>query len=232
MSGLRAKVAVLLAALALSACATVPQLPAPTDPHPVTGPLTAVFVVKRGWHTDIGFAVPDISAPLAATRSAFPAARYVLFGFGDRHYLLTHGRKFAALFGAIWPGRAVVLVTTLEASPEAAFGDQHVIRLMVPPEQQERLQAFIWKSVESSAGSPQSLGPGPYAGSAYYAATEGYSGLHTCNTWTAEGLAAAGLAVHSRGVEFAGQVWHQVRRLAAHQQGSAGGKAQPHALPP
>jgi hypothetical protein len=54
---------------------------------------------------------------------------------------------------------------------------------------------------------------GPYEGSLYFSAIPQYSAFHTCNTWAAEGLSAAGLPVESAGVVFAGQLWGQVRRL-------------------
>jgi hypothetical protein len=53
---------------------------------------------------------------------------------------------------------------------------------------------------------------GPYDESAYYGASARYSALHTCNTWAAEALRAAGLDVRTRFVVFAGQTWNQARK--------------------
>jgi hypothetical protein len=121
------------------------------------------------------------------------------------------------LIGAVWPGQGLVLVTGLEGRPEQAFGADGVAPLTVSAAQARRLEDFVWNSLASHAGVASSLAPGPYSGSLYYDSTVRYSGLHTCNTWTAAGLEAAGLPVHSFGVEFSGQVWRQVRKL-----GSAG----------
>jgi hypothetical protein len=184
------------------------------DSGPPVPPVT-LFVIRRSWHTDIGFEVADLQPPLAALHSALPEARYLLFGFGDKHYLMTHAGGIDRLWGAIWPGDGLVLLTGLEATPEEAFGAQEVVRLVVSASQAQALEEFVWHTLATRNGAAQLLAPGPYAGSLYYAAALRYSGLHTCNTWTAEGLRAAGLPVRTFGVEFSGQVWRQVKHLSA-----------------
>ena len=187
---------------------------------------TVIYVVRRGWHIDIGFAAADMQPPLNSVAGQFPGVRYLFFGFGDRHYLLAKERNAPASLGALWPGPGMILATALRSSPQDGFGAVHVIALAVTEEQMRNVQAFIWRSLggqsndrENSA--VQSYGAGPYEGSWYFAATPRYSALHTCNTWAAQSLAAAPLPIHSAGVLFAGQLWAQVRRLAKKQ--SAGG---------
>lgn len=208
-----AKTLALLAALALAGCSTLPERKVAGRSEADTGPRIVIYVIKRRWHTDIGFNAADVPLPLAAVRSKFPAAHYLLFGFGDRHYLMNKGRSTAGLLGAVWPGPGVVLVTGLTATPEEAFGNDGVIRLTVSTDQARRLEEFVWKTLASADGIPAALRAGPYDGSYYYASTLGYSGLNTCNTWTAEALKVAGLPVKSFGVELSGQVWHQVRKI-------------------
>jgi hypothetical protein len=57
--------------------------------------------------------------------------------------------------------------------------------------------------------------PGPYEDSLYFAATERYSAIHTCNTWAAEALRAGGLPLRAKLVVFAGQLWSQLSNPAA-----------------
>jgi uncharacterized protein (TIGR02117 family) len=178
------------------------------------GPPVLVYVVKRSWHTDLGFEATDLHPPLAALRPRLAGARYLLFGFGDRHYLIDQGGSTKGLLGALWPGSGVVLVTGLGVTPEAAFGAAGVIRLTLSARQAARLEAFVWSTLATGDGAASVLGAGPYDGSYFYAATMRYSGVHTCNTWTAEGLRAAGLPIRSFAVAFSGQVWRQVRKLA------------------
>ncbi len=208
-------IGLLIALFAVSGCGIAPskvaQAPVATD----GGLPVGIYVVRRSWHTDVGFDVTDLHVPLAAVHQSVPKARYLLFGFGDKHYLLSHGRMWDRLSGAILPGEGVVLLTGLQAPPAEAFGAKNVVRLTISAAQARNLEAFVWKTLVSTEGSfPRVLGPGPYSGSVYYASVERYSGLHTCNTWTAEALHSAGLPVHSFGVEFAGQVWRQVRPIS------------------
>jgi hypothetical protein len=175
-----------------------------------------IYVVRRGWHIDIGFAVPELVAPLGSITGEFPGARYLLFGFGDRRYLMAKHSHVPAMLGAVWPGQGLILVTGLAATPGEAFGEKEVIALHVSPAQATELQAFIAGSLQADGGGSFVVtAPGPYGGSLYFNSGLKYSGLHTCNTWAAEGLRRAQLPVRSRGTLLAGQLWRQAAKLAA-----------------
>jgi len=213
----RARDAVLAAALIacgtlLAGCATMaPRSERATATTPDLS--RRILVVRRAWHIDVGLATADLAPPLASLRQQFPNARYLLFGFGDRHYLVDHDRGWDGMLAALWPGAAIVLVTGLDDSPQDAFGAQHVLTIPVSTAQQAELQRFVWHSLTAPDGVVAPLQAGPYDASAYYATPLHYSALHTCNTWAAQALHAAQLPVHSAGVMFAGQLWIQARRL-------------------
>jgi hypothetical protein len=208
------KILILLAAVvALDGCGAAPPRKTQLPPDVDDGPPVVIYVIKRKWHTDIGFNTVDLQSPLGSLRAALPTARYLLFGFGDKHYLLNPDQNFERLLGAVWPGDGLVLMTGLEDTPEQAFGANEVVRLTVSAAQVLELERFVWRTLVTRNDGATALAPGPYSGSLYYGSVERYSGLHTCNTWTAEGLRAAGLPVHTFGVEFAGQVWRQVQRI-------------------
>ena len=64
---------------------------------------TVIYVVRRSWHIDLGFAAADLQPPLNAVAAKFPGARFVFFGFGDRHYLeAKHHTPWVSL-RALWP---------------------------------------------------------------------------------------------------------------------------------
>jgi hypothetical protein len=179
-----------------------------------------IYVARRSWHIDIGFAAADLQPPLDAVAAQFPGVRYLFFGFGDRHYLLAKDRNAPVLLAALWPGRGMILATALASSPQAAFGAAHVATLSLTDKQMRDIQAFVWRSLDKQSAEPESGGSGikpyaagPYEGSLYFAATPTYWAFHTCITWAAESLRAAALPIHSAGVIFAGQLWTQVRRL-------------------
>ncbi|HET7883662.1 MAG TPA: hypothetical protein VFL55_22440, partial [Acetobacteraceae bacterium] len=57
----------------LAGCTIVPNdAPIPTGD-------STIYVVARGWHTDIGLAVDDVHGPLASLEAAFPGMRFMVF---------------------------------------------------------------------------------------------------------------------------------------------------------
>jgi hypothetical protein len=201
----------------LCGCASVGSRSSSTlQPGAATTGDSTLFVIRRSWHIDVAFAAEDLTPPLATVRSDFPDARYLGFGFGDRHYLLHPGGL--SMLEALWPGPGLVLATGLIATPEEAFGGPDVIRLSVSRAQQSAVQDFIWQALTQREGRVSPLQAGPYSGSFYYESPQRYSAVHTCNTWAAEALKSAGLSITSDGVEFAGELWAQVDHLHTEQQ--------------
>jgi hypothetical protein len=172
---------------------------------------TTIYVARRSWHVDVGFAAADVEPPLQLGLQALPGAAYVFFGFGNRGYLTSSHRHAPNSLAALWPGEGLILATGLRASPADGFGADQVIELRVSRAASRGAQEFIRRSLRDEA----TVIPGPYEGSVYFSARPRYSAVHTCNTWAAEALASAGLPVRSRGVLFASQLWGRVRQLAA-----------------
>jgi hypothetical protein len=190
--------------------------------RPVAAQGAEIYVVRRGWHIDVGFAAAELAPPLSSLAAALPGARFVFFGFGDRRYLESRQRRLPAMLAALWPGKGLLLTTGLLASPDEAFGAANVIRLRVSPGQARAAQAYIANSLRVTAAAAGAVPPlrfepyplrlGPYEGSLYYQARPAYSAVHTCNTWAAEILAAAGQPVGGARVVFAWQLWHRLQR--------------------
>jgi hypothetical protein len=205
------------------------SMPHSSAAEPPAADSAVIYVIRRGWHVDVGFDAAALQPPLKSLLTDFPGARYVVFGFGDRHYLLAKNRNAPVLLAALWPGRGMLLVTGLTSAPQDAFGADHVAALPVTADQARDAQTFIWQSLDQrqaeqrenhqrenlngAADRIPSVERGPYEGSLFFSATPTYSAFHTCNTWAAEALKSATLPVHSAGVVFAGQLWGQVRRL-------------------
>ncbi|HTV95065.1 MAG TPA: DUF2459 domain-containing protein [Steroidobacteraceae bacterium] len=189
---------------------------AATEDRAAAGGEVSVYLVRRKWHIEVGFATRDSGAALAAVAARFPHSRYLFFGFGDRHYLLARHHGSSSLLAALWPGPGLILVTAIENSPAQAFGASQVLAFELAPRRARQLRLFIARSLAPPAAQAAELepeAPGPYEGSLYYGALPRYSALHTCNTWAAEALRAAGLPVRTRLVIFAGQLWGSARKL-------------------
>jgi hypothetical protein len=173
-----------------------------------------IYVARRGWHVDIGFDKRDLREPLLSISKNFPQASTVFFGFGDLHYLADernqHGPRMLA---ALWPGRGILLVTTLQIDPVSAFGESSVIALRASDAQMRDAQRYVWNSLVTTGGSAELYREGPYEGGYYFLARPKYSALHTCNTWAAQTLRAAGYPIHAQGVLFARQLWSRARRV-------------------
>jgi uncharacterized protein (TIGR02117 family) len=185
-------------------------------PSVASGPTVAtVYVIDRGWHTDICLAADDVRGPLAAVKQAFPGVRYLSFGFGERAFYQSRHTDLFTMLRALFPSQAAILVTALRVAPADAFGGEHVVALPLTAAERARLEAFLWSYLRKGPGDePQVLAPGPYPGSLFYAALGTYDAAFTCNTWTADGLHIADLPISAEGVVFAGQVMGQVRAVA------------------
>jgi hypothetical protein len=205
------RVPALFGAALLAACG----FPAPAAAASAAGSVVAapepivMYLARRSWHIDVGFAARDLRPSLAFTARRFPRAQYLFFGFGDRHYLLSRGKGTSSLAGALFPGAGLILVTALENTPAQAFGAAHVLEFDLSASQADAAQRFMRDSLLGD----DAVAEGPYDGSAYYGAVARYSAFHTCNTWAAEALKSAALEVHTHLVLFAGQLWKQARKI-------------------
>jgi len=207
--------------LALAACLVLAGCAAPVPPAPpaelTAGPKTAtIYLVERGWHTDIGLPATQPGDALGELRTTFPGVHTLVIGFGQRAYLLHREHDLADMLAALAPGPGAMLVTALRDTPQTAFPVDDVVVLQVSARGLARLTDFIAESFERPPdGALHAIADGPYPGSLFYASTSTYSAGYTCNTWTAEALQTAGLPVHVAGVVFADEVAGQARQIAA-----------------
>ena len=207
--------------LALVACLALAGCAAPVPPAPsaelTAGPKTAtIYLVERGWHTDIGLQATQLGDTLGELRTTFPGVHTLVIGFGQRAYLLHREPDLADMLAALAPGPGAMLVTALRDTPQTAFPADDVVVLRVSARGLARLTDFITGSFERPPdGALHAIADGPYPGSLFYASTRTYSAGYTCNTWTAEALQTAGLPVHVAGVVFADEVADQARWIAA-----------------
>lgn len=177
--------------------------------------VAVVYVIDRGWHTDIGLAAESISPPLEMLLQRFPEARYLVFGFGERAWFVAeHINPFEAI-RALFPSPAAILVTALHISPEAAYRAEHVVVLPLSASGLKGLHAYLWSYFAKDQNTLKPpIAAGPNAESAFYASEVNYDATFTCNTWTAGALAAAGVPLEPGGIVFAHQVMSRVRDIA------------------
>lgn len=202
--------AFLLCFALLGGCASVPRDAAIPDGE------GRIYVVARGWHTDIGLSVDEVSGPLTSLEADFPGIRFMVFGFGERTFYMAHEENSFTMLGALLPSKSAILLTALRAPPDVAFADYEVVTLRLPRSGVNRIADAIWQSLEKQNGAASRLADGPYVGSVFYADSGTYDAFDTCNTWTARLLRDAGLPVATY-VLFADQVMHQAQQIASRQ---------------
>jgi len=207
-----APTSVWLAVLAtLSACAQAPPAPATAAPR-------TAYVVRRGFHTDIGLPTAALAPPLRPLAAEFPGAQTLLVGFGDRAFVQSRGHRWLGdWLLALLPGQGAMLVTGLSVPPDQAFAARDVVRLALTEVQWQGLQHFVRASFAPPEGAPARLAEGPYTGSRFFASALTYDLLDTCNSWTAEALRAGGQNVPVDFSLFSGQVIRAARAVQARQ---------------
>jgi uncharacterized protein (TIGR02117 family) len=186
--------------------------PAPSAPRIVAHPGDeVVYVIAGGWHTELALPISAIGGALAALKPGFTNARYLVFGWGARDYYMSRDPGLGDLLRATVPGPAVLLVVPLQTSPETFAGAGNTVALPLSRSGAVQLSRFLWDYLAKEAkGALRPVAAGPYPGSVFYASTGTFDISHTCNTWTAEALRAAGLPVTSAGVVYARQLLDQL----------------------
>ena len=66
-----------------------------------------VFVIAAGWHTELALPVKSLRGRLAHFADAFPGARFLVFGWGQRDYYMAREPTIGDLLGAALPSPAV-----------------------------------------------------------------------------------------------------------------------------
>jgi uncharacterized protein (TIGR02117 family) len=178
-----------------------------------------IYVSSNGWHTDITVRKADIPADRITEATDFADAHYLQFGWGDADYYTTPDPGIGTTLGAAFAGPAVVHVAGLKALPNAVFNDTEQIALTLSAENFAKLLDALHASFDrGGAARVAASADGVYDFSRFYPATGEFHLFNTCNTWTAQTLAAAGVAVTVSGTQSADDVMRQLRVRTEEQQ--------------
>ena len=173
-----------------------------------------IFVTSNGWHTGIVIARADLPKGAIPETADFGDAAYFEFGWGDREYYPAPRKSLGLTLGAAFPGEAVVHLVGLPRHPREMFPGNETITLRLDEGAFRRLVAYLHESFERrGAVRVRASARGLYDFSAFYPATGVFHLFNTCNTWTARGLAGAGLPIRAAGVQRAEGLMSQVRAL-------------------
>lgn len=198
----------------------------PSVPTMADGWSHRVFVHSNGWHTGIAVAVEDIPDGMIPEAEDFSDAHYLEFGWGDAEYYPEPDAGVLDAIGAAFPGPAVVHVTPLQGRPREVYRQGEEVVLMFERNNFSRLIEYLHESFDRGGSARAEVAaPGIHPRSKFYPATGEFSLANTCNTWTARGLAAAGVDIRVAGVQRAEDVMNQLRDAGMRNDRSSAGSA-------
>jgi uncharacterized protein (TIGR02117 family) len=161
-----------------------------------------IYVATNGFHSGLILPVSaqgeDWSLIVRPTDLPDPndSGNWLLFGWGDREFYLNtptwSAVRPSTVISAFWGSdQTLVHVDHLKDPHQAP--DARAVRLS--PAQYRRLASFIRASMAIDAEGRGVASPGYGSLDTFYAARGRYSAFRTCNAWTGEALAAAGVRV-------------------------------------
>ncbi|MGZ5077858.1 MAG: DUF2459 domain-containing protein [Methylobacter sp.] len=200
-------------ALAVSACSSVAQPPCQL---PTTDDV--VYVVRQGWHVEIGIPVEELDENMSFFRKIFPGARVLMFSYGKKTFFIAPTHNVSDYLLGPFPGSAVIQVVGLSATPVKAYLPENTVTLHLPPHGSQSLSAYIWKDIVKDAyGKPKMVAYSHDPAGLFYEAKSGYNLFHTCNSWVAEALHDSGLSVSGDNVIVSNQVMARIAEAAGEQ---------------
>lgn len=178
------------------------------QPHEVT-------VVSHGWHTGLIVARDDLPSDMAPLFEHLEEAPWIEFGWGDRsYYQRGEGRPWLLIPAAMWPTETVMHVVGVPEPPTLYFPESEQETISISADAwPDLMAALIAGFAHESPRQAEYLGTGLYGDSAFFTGQGRFHLRRTCNTWTLEILAAAGLDVQPEGTIRARGVMRQVRDL-------------------
>lgn len=174
-----------------------------------------IYITSNGWHSGIVIARADLPPGLVPEIADFPGATYFEFGWGNRDYYTSPRKTIGLALGAALPGAAVVHLAAYAAPPQP-YPKHEVVALAVSDDGFRRLAAYLHAAFDrGGAARVRPMAPGLVPSSAFYPGSGTFHLFNTCNTWSAMGLASAGVSIRASGVQMAEELMSQVRALAA-----------------
>ncbi len=180
---------------------------------PASAGTRTVLAVNIGWHVGLAFAVEDLDPAAFPEIVDFPNARWIEVGWGDAKFYQDPDPDLATILAAaLVPTPAVMHLVAMPAHPQQYLPAAEVMPVPLDSAAIERLIGYVSDSMDRGGGPrAEAIGPGLYPVSRFYPALGEFHLGRTCNTWVAEALAAAGLAIDPAGVSQAGTLMARIR---------------------
>ena len=173
-----------------------------------------VMVVRHRWHTGIVFPADRLAPALDFLPVHFKNPRYYELGWGDDAFYREDNSTWLLLRAMLWPTNSVLHVVGLDRHPETLpHGEIQHLCLSVA-QLNAMQQAITGDFVLGDDGKPAEASAGLYGDSRFFPANGTFWLGRTCNTWTAQRLESAGVAM-KRLTFSAGGVLEQLQGQSA-----------------
>jgi uncharacterized protein (TIGR02117 family) len=169
-----------------------------------------ISVVRHRWHTGIVLPAEEVTPSLGFLRERFSGARYLEIGWGDGEFYRKPDSTWLIMRALFWPTDTVLHVVGLERPPEE-YPHGGLLRLSLARNDLRRLQESLAADFSRDNGGVVVVEPGLYGDSTFFEARGTFWFAYTCNTWTAERLADAGVPLRAFMTLTADSVMDQLR---------------------
>ena len=177
----------------------------------------SVAIVDNSWHAAIVLRKSDLADKTMPELADYPTAQFIEFSWGDQDYFPDPASGiFGAIKAALWSSGSVIHLVGFADSVENFYRGATITELRMNVFAYGRMVDYINETFARDKSSGRAAAaPGLFPYSRFYPASRSFNLLHTCNTWVAEALEAAGLPVSSVFVITAGNLQNQLSAAQA-----------------
>ena len=182
-------------------------------PCHAAAPCRDVYVVNHGWHTGIILPLRDFDPQRTLGTAYFNNRNWIEIGWGDAAFYQARGDDvWLGIRALLTPTDAVMHVHGFLSPPMENFRHSEVLRVALSETGYRRLIARLKANFDRDPdGRAVPVKGGLYGVSYFYKAMGSYSILYTCNSWTADVLAVAGVDIDPDASKRASSVMAQLR---------------------
>ncbi len=179
-------------------------------PPPPNTKTRTIYFVQHDWHSGLAWAQRDKENFGA---EAWKDAPFVEVGWGDRQFYFAGDQSIPSMLRAVFiPSDSVLHVTSFAEPPEQFFKFP-VLPIELSEVGFQNLLAYVKQTfvLNEKGDRIAAIGKGQYGVGNFYAAVPRYFSAFNCNTWAAEALRQAGVAVCPNRALFAKNLAEQLK---------------------
>jgi uncharacterized protein (TIGR02117 family) len=175
------------------------------------------MIVHNSWHAAIVLRRAVIPAQTLVEVGDFPDAEFIEFSWGDRDFFPDpNAGVWAGLRAAVWSSGSVLHLVGFAKAPREFYRGATITEFRLNSPALAKLIDFLSAEfVRHSTTGRAEASPGLFAGGKFYPARGKFSALRTCNTWIAEALQSAGMAMAPAWVITAASLQRQLDNVLA-----------------